>query len=109
MKFCLLEELKLKRKPTEEERYIDVAINGMIGRINMGGVGYLRTLEPKCPQLTKELNKWWKEEGKIKYAQHIKQANKLRKEYEEEYEFDELTGREVKILREMIKEYKKRR
>jgi hypothetical protein len=105
MKFCLLEERKKKTKPTEEEKYIDLLISNKIGYMTGPNTGYaLNNYKEKYPELYKEINKWWKKEGKIKYAKEIKKADKFRKEYEKEY--SELTTEEIKTLREMIKEYK---
>jgi len=106
MKFCLIEELKLKRKPTEKEKFIDLLIRGKIGYNTGLGTGYaLINYEKKYPELKKEITKWWNKEGKTKYAKEIKKANKYRKEYEKEY--SELTTEEIKTLRKMIKEYKR--
>ncbi len=111
MKFCLLEERKLKRKPTDKEKFIDLAIKSHIGYL-IGWAGSMRLHSEmnEFPELNKELNKWWKKEGKLKYAKEIKQAEKNLREYERQQEEErELDEDEIKTLREMIKEYKKRR
>ncbi len=108
MKFCLIEELKIKRKPTEKEKYIDLKIRNSIGYMTGPNTGYaLNSYKKKYPELTKQLNKWWKEEGKTKYAKQIKQANKERKKTEEYTR--ELDMDEIETLREMIKEYRKKK
>ena len=80
MKFCLLEERKLKRKPTDKEKFIDLAIKSHIGYI-IGWAGSMRLHAERneFPELNKELKKWWKEEGKLKYAKEIKQEDKFLK------------------------------
>jgi hypothetical protein len=110
MKFCLLKERKLKRKPTDKEKLIDLSIKSQIGY----AIGYINSmcyasLRSDFPELNKELKKWWNKEGKIKYAKEIKEIEKYSKKEDDGLDdiiFDELTTEEIKTLREMIKEYK---